>query len=65
MQEEGLTVGRRRTVRLRRENGLKARQKRRFKRTADSHHAFPITANLIDQDFSAERPDQKWAEDIS
>src|SRR5215211_4517694 len=33
LQDEGLKVGRRRTARLMRENGLKARQKRRFKRT--------------------------------
>jgi putative transposase len=65
LQDEGFRVGRRRTARLMRENGLNARPKRRFKRTTDSHHAFPIAPNLIDQDFSAERPNQKWAADIS
>jgi len=48
-----------------RENGLKARQKRRFKRTTDSYHAFPVAPNLIEQDFSADRPNQKWNADIS
>jgi putative transposase len=65
LQDEGLEVGRRRTARLMRENGLKARQKRRFKRTTDSHHAFPVAPNLLEQDVSAERPNQKWAADIS
>src|ERR687894_2426659 len=65
LQDEGLPVGRRRTARLMRENGLKARQKRRFKRTTDSHHAFPVAPNLLEQDFSAERPNQKWNADIS
>ena len=65
LQDEGLEVGRRRTARLMRENGLKAWQKRRFKRTTDSHHAFPVAPNLLDQDFSAERPNQKWNADIS
>ncbi len=65
LQDEGLQVGRRRTARLMRENGLKARQKRRFTRTTDSHHAFPIAPNLLEQDFSATRPNQKWAADIS
>jgi putative transposase len=65
LQDQGLPIGRRRTARLMRENGLKARQKRRFKRTTDSHHAFPIAPNLIEQDFSAERPNQKWNADIS
>ena len=40
LQDQGLSVGRRRTARLMRENGLKARQRRRFKRTTDSLHAF-------------------------
>jgi helix-turn-helix protein/transposase len=33
LRDSGLTVGRRRTARLMRQNGLRARQKRRFKRT--------------------------------
>jgi putative transposase len=65
LQDESLEVGRRRTARLMRENGLRARQKRRFKRTTDSHHAFPVAPNLLEQDFSAERQNQKWAADIS
>ena len=48
-----------------RENGLQARQPRRFKRTTDSLHAFPVAPNLLDQDFAAERPDEKWGADIS
>jgi putative transposase len=47
LQGQGLPIGRRRTARSMRENGLKARQKRRFKRTTDSHHAFPIAPNLL------------------
>jgi transposase InsO family protein len=65
LQDDGHLVGRRRTARLMRENGLRARQKRRFKRTTDSHHAWPVAPNIIDQDFTAERPDEKWAADIS
>jgi putative transposase len=41
------------------------RQKRRFRRTTDSHHAWPIAPDLLDQDFSADGPDQKWGSDIS
>jgi putative transposase len=65
LQDSGLAVGRRRTASLMRENGLRARQKRRFKRATDSHHARPVAPNLLDQDFAAEGPDQKWGSDIS
>jgi putative transposase len=63
--DEGLPIGRRRTARLMRETGLAARQKRRFKRTTDSTHAWPVAPNLLNQDLAAEAPDQKWSADIS
>jgi putative transposase len=65
LQEAGLKVGRRRTARLMRANGLRARPTRRFTCTTDSPHAHPIAPNLLDQDFSAEHPDEKWGSDIS
>src|SRR4051795_7119480 len=65
LQEAGLKVGRRRTARLMLDNGLRARPKRRFTRTTDSHHAHPIAPNLLNQDFAAEGPDGKWGSDIS
>jgi transposase InsO family protein len=65
LRDQGLAVGRRRTARLMRDNGLRARQKRRFKRTTDSEHAWPIAPNLLDQDFSATGPNEKWGADIS
>jgi putative transposase len=65
LRDNGLTVGRRRAARLMRENGLVARQKRRFKRTTDSEHAWLVAPNLLEQDFAATRPDEKWGADIS
>lgn len=65
LRDSGLAVGRRRIARLMRDNGLRARQKRRFKRTTDSHHAWPVAPNLLDQDFTAPGPDKKWGADIS
>lgn len=65
LRDNGLAIGRRRVARLMRENGMRARQKRRFKRTTDSLHAFPVAPNLLDQDFTATGPNQKWGADIS
>ena len=65
LHDDGLAIGRRRVARLMRDNGLRARQKRRFKRTTDSVHACPIAPNLMDQDFAAAGPNQKWGADIS
>ena len=48
-----------------RDNDLKARQRRRFKKTTGSNHGGPVAPNHLDQDFAATAPDQKWAAGIS
>ena len=63
--EDGLGIGRHRVTRLMRDNGLKANQKRRFKKTTDSNHSSQVANNILDQDFSCDQPDQKWGVDIS
>ena len=40
-------------------------QRAAFKRTTDSDHVFNIAPNLLQQDFSASGPNQKWAGDIT
>jgi putative transposase len=65
LNENGVVVGRHRVARLMSENGLKARQKTRFKKTTDSDHGGPVATNVLDQDFTATAPDQKWGVDIS
>jgi putative transposase len=65
LRGQGFAVGRRRIARLMRESGLQARQKRRFIRTTDSAHAFPIAPNLIAQQFDADAPNRKWGSDIT
>lgn len=63
--ESGLAIGRHRVARLMSENGMKARQKTRFKKTTDSDHGGPVATNVLDQDFTTTAPDQKWGVDIS
>ncbi len=65
LMEDGIIAGRHRIARLMRDNGLRARQKRRFKKTTDSNHGGPAAPNHLDQDFATAAPDQKWAADIS
>lgn len=65
LNEAGVAVGRHRVARLMRENGLKAFQKRRYKKTTDSAHCGPVAPNMLDQDFETTGPNQKWGVDIS
>ena len=65
LKAAGISCGRHRIARLMRDNNLKALMKRRYKKTTDSGHGGPVAPNLLDQDFSAEGPNQKWGSDIS
>ena len=66
LRDDGITVGRHRVARLMGENALKARQRRRFKRTTDSLHAFPVAPNLFQIKTSTQRGrTRKWGADIS
>ena len=44
--------------------GLVAKAAKKFKATTDSDHDLPVAPNLLDQDFSADAPNQKWVCDI-
>lgn len=61
----GHRVGRKRVERLMRENGLKGCQKRRFRRTTDSKHPYPIAPNLLDRNFKTETADTTWVTDVT
>ena len=65
LKEVGVDVGHRRIGRLMRENGIIVERTREFKATTDSDHTFNIAPNLLDRDFGAAGPNQKWAGDIS
>ena len=45
--------------------GLAAKQKRRFKHTTKANAAHPVAPNLLDRDFTATAPNQKWTSDIT
>jgi putative transposase len=65
IQKEGIRCGRKRVARLMREASLRARQKRSYKVTTQSNHYLPVAPNLLDQAFTAKRPDTIWLSDIT
>jgi len=61
----GEACGRHRVARLMRQDGLKGCPKRRFRRLASTAPSHPIAANLLQQDFTARRANERWAADIT
>ncbi len=64
LKEVGVAVGQRRVGGLIRENGIVVERTRKFTATTDSDHTFNIAPNLLERDFTADQPNQKWAGDI-
>ena len=63
--EIGLGLGHRRVGSLMRQNGKSVVITLKHKVTTNSVHEFNIAPNLPGRDFSADQPNQKWADDIS
>jgi putative transposase len=57
-------VSRKRLIRLMQEDGLEARARKRFKGTTMSDHDQPV-ANLLDRQFEASGPNQRWVGDTT
>jgi putative transposase len=65
LAEEGERVSEKRVGRLMREEGVVARPRRRFKATTMSDHDQPVAANLLDRQFEAPAPNQRWVGDTT
>lgn len=66
LERVGVTASRRRMQRLMKETGLVPRQVNRWhKQTTQADETHEKASNLLDQDFNAAWPNQKWVVDIT
>ena len=65
LHRRGVPASKPRVERLMRENGIRARHKRRHKATTDSKHGLPVAENLLDRSFTPSAPNQVWTSDIT
>lgn len=68
LRAQGIRVAKKRVARLMREDGLVARPKRRFVRTTDGAHAYPLAANVLARRFAVAECgglDRVWVSDIT
>jgi putative transposase len=63
--DQGCEIGRKRVARLMRELGLRGVSPRKFRVTTNSDHDHPIAENVLNRDFEANGPNEKWATDIT
>jgi putative transposase len=65
-EAQGHPVNHKRVARMMREHGLQSHKRRRFRVvTTDSKHAHPVAPNVLERDFEATGPNQKWLADLT
>jgi putative transposase len=65
LKQDGFPVGRARVARLLQDMGLIGLPVKRFQRTTDSDHQRPVAPNVLNRDFDATQPNQRWSTDIT
>ncbi len=65
LKKEEISCSKKRVARLMRQDGLKGQRKYRKVITTNSKHDFPVAPNVLNREFQAEKPNQKWVSDIT
>jgi transposase InsO family protein len=60
-----LKINKKRVSRLLKKYGLNAKTKRKFVKTTDSAHDLAVCENILNRDFAASEPGEKWVSDIT
>lgn len=65
LRDNGIPCSEKRVAKRMQALGLRAKAARKFKSTTQSNHNLPVADNLLNQDFTADQPNQKWVTDIT
>lgn len=65
LRADGERISRKRSARLMRLQGLVGSDRRRFVRTTQRDPEDPPAPNLLQQDFSAQAPNERWVGDVT
>ena len=65
LQGSGTVCGKHRVARLRRQAGIEARRKRKFRLAYKARNTTPAAPNLLRWPFKADYPDQIWVTDVT
>ena len=65
LNESGVSCSENRVARLMRLSGIRAVSKRKYRVTTNSKHNHPVAENLLNRQFSTDRPNAVWLSDIT
>ena len=65
LRKEGVVVNHKTVEELMKRNGIRAKQKKKFKATTNSNHNLPVARNRLKRKFTVKRPNRVWVSDIT
>lgn len=65
LSSRGINIGHNKIAKIKQKNGIYPKMKRRYKQTTDSKHSNRVEANILDREFKADKPNDKWVSDIT
>jgi putative transposase len=65
LKSQGIACGKHSVARLRKQAGIEARRKRRFRITVENHATAPAAPNLVQQQFRVDHPNRIWVGDMT
>ena len=65
LRSKGEKVSRGLVAQIMREKGLQSKVVKKYKATTNSKHNLPVAENLLNREFYANRPNEKWVSDIT
>ena len=64
-RESEKPITHKRAERIMHENGIRSKNHKKYKATTNSKHSLPAAENILNRDFTADRPGQKMVSDIT
>lgn len=65
LQQQGVEISERTVTRIMNEQQWRSRTVKKYKATTNSKHTLPVHENVLNQEFTASKPNEKWVTDIT
>ncbi len=65
LHQQGVEISERTVTRIMNEQQWKSRTVKKYKATTNSKHNMPVQENILNQEFKASKPNEKWVTDIT